>query len=251
MDKNTSADQREQKILPPTALRVAQRMLVLGCVLERGWIESAAIGSDGSAPDLAYAELQCGKLLRWMTTLDLEGEFEPQEKDLVLAPAGALSEQQVVDATWRAEGIGVLAWAVQRFDLPPYDEFVDLSLLAEAMQFLKPGAAQLLTAPGLRSCEELEQMRRSILALHWRLVDFRIRPHSMDFATFVCTAWFGPLTLEGLRLQKGDLALHEYSIAQAPPELYDCCASIAVERHTAINWLCGTAELYSDVTTDT
>ncbi len=182
-------------------------MLVMGCVLERGWIEGAATGSDGSAPDLIYAEAQYEKLMRWIEKLALEEEIETPEKDLLHAPIGTLSEQQVVDATWRAEAVGVLAWALHRFDLPPYDEFVDLSLLAEAMQFLKTEAVRLLTAPCLQSPDELEHLRRQILASHWRLVDFRICPRSMDFGSFIQNAWFGPLTLDGLRLRNGDLVV--------------------------------------------
>jgi hypothetical protein len=43
-----------------------------------------------------------------------------------------------------------------------------------------------------RATEELRTYATQILALHWRLRDFTLRPQPMKFREFGRTAWFGP-----------------------------------------------------------
>src|SRR5437868_10389752 len=50
----------------------------------------------------------------------------PHERELIASPATAWPEQDVVDATWRGEALGTLAWALgSAGELPPYDRPFD------------------------------------------------------------------------------------------------------------------------------
>jgi hypothetical protein len=103
----------------------------------------------------------------------------------------------------------------------------------------------------LRSPAELEAMQKHLLGVHWRLRDYSVQPRQMDFAAFSRRCWFGSFDLMGLRLVDGDLAIGGVPIHRAAPADLGRTSSIAVERHHAINWLCGQATLYQDVHTAT
>jgi hypothetical protein len=59
----------------------------------------------------------------------------------------------------------------------------------------------------------------------------------MDFLEFAETAWFGPLSLEGVQLVDGDLAVKGHAISRASANDVRLATSIALERHVAANWL--------------
>jgi hypothetical protein len=73
----------------------------------------------------------------------------------------------------------------------------------------------------------------------------------MDFAKFGREAWFGPFDVSSFRLSKGDLALGEYPISEAPPDLFGRAQSAAMERHLASNWLRYGGQVYSETDTST
>ena len=229
--------------VPPTPLRVAQRALVLCAVSCRGFIEDGA--GDEGAEGLAV------RLLPWLREQGLAGELEPHEADLLATKLGALDPQARTNATWRSEGLAVLAWALGRHGLPAYDEQVDPREVAESLGFLEDGAGALLAAPRLRPQAELDAYRHAVFSLHWRLRQFGIDGKAMDFAEFAGRAWFGPMSLEGLRLIERDLAIGAVPIARAGRDDYRRCASTAQERHQAANWLHGYGAVYSDVDTST
>jgi hypothetical protein len=170
---------------------------------------------------------------------------------LLSAPLGTLSERQVIDGSWRGEGLGVLAWALGRYELPSYQQAISSPDAADTIGFLTPEAAELIESAVLREPEELELLAERLLALHWRLRQFSIRPEYMDFGSFARTAYFGPLDVEGLELVRGDLAIDGRPLMDVGEARWRECLSIALERQQAANWLCGQEALYSDVTCDT
>jgi hypothetical protein len=145
----------------------------------------------------------------------------------------------------------VLAWALNCFDLPKYDEMIDPQAVVNSLSFLNNEAKKLLTSPNLRTSDEFAQYAARMFALHWRLREFHLNSNKMDFQNFAKEAWFGPLDIEGLRLIDNDLAIGQYEISQAPDEDFWKCMSIANERHQAANWLIGYEEIYSEVDTGT
>lgn len=192
------------------------------------------------------------KTLAWINALSITEELEPQEKHLLETPVGLLTREQRLPYTWQSEGLGVLAWALQKYELPAYDEFVTPTEIADSLYFLEDRARELLEAPRLREASEIHQFGELMFSLHWRLRDFmQIDPKPMDFQKVAREAWFGPLEIRGLRLINGDLAMGNEAISTATDEVRFKCIGIACERHQAVNWLLGHDEIYSEVTTDT
>ncbi len=226
---------------PPAADRVLRRALALAATSLRGQLEYEAAHRESYLKHLREAVLRHG----------LGRELEEEERSIIALPVGAPTPQQTTSASWRAEGLAVLSWALGIVELPAHDRIAERDhlvmmgwLLAEV---LPPDAA----APKLRAASELEAMRKHLLGVHWRLRDFGIRPRAMDFAAFSRKCWFGSFDLMGVRLIDGDLAIGDAPIHRAAPEALSRANSIAVERHHAINWLCGEASLYADVETST
>lgn len=229
---------------PPTAERAARRALALTAVTARAILEQDVRNPEATG---THADL-----LRWVDDVGLRDEFEPDEWAVVECPLGSLAPQQQVNATWRLEGLVVLAWALRRFDMPPHDTLVQLRPLWHGLGILDAAAARaLLASPKLRTREEIGRLRNRLFAVHWRLRNFRLRPEVMDFAEFARTCWFGPLDLTGLPLDKGDLAVGGKRIDKANRDSVGTAHSAAQERHQAANWLWEGPAVYSQASVAT
>jgi hypothetical protein len=234
------AEIEEPDTTPPTAQRVARRALALTALTARAILEQDVANPHAAA---THRDL-CG----WCDALNLEDELEPDEAQVVATPLGELDQRGQIEATWRLEGLVVLAWALERFPLPAHDALVELSPLWQSLGLLDVEQANALVAHAqLRSREEIHRLRQRLFALNWRLREYRIHRKAMDFVAFSQTAWFGPLDLGDLPLVDNDLALGGVSLDLADEDLVGCTQSATHERHHAINWLWEGPERYSDV----
>jgi Domain of unknown function (DUF4272) len=227
---------------PPTAFRVAARALVLAVTSCRGFVERDDAAADGNF---------WRRVRNWFSSLDIDAELEPAERALIEKPLGSLNKEDCVNATWSCEGMAVLAWALGCFAMPPYDEMVMPSDVADTLGFLKPRPKTVLANATLQSASEIEAFYEEIFGIHWRLREFHLRARPIDFASVAERPWFGPKALNACRLVDGDLAIGAVRIDKADPVRVQKCLSIAGERHRAANWLHGDSELFSEVETNT
>jgi hypothetical protein len=233
-----SLDEGDEEAEPPTAERVARRALALTAVTARAILEQ-----DTANPDAAgtYQDL-----LNWVRDIGIDDEFEPDEREVLQRPLGRLDQRGQINSTWRLEGLVVLAWALERFEIPPHDQLVELNPVWRSLGLLDADAAKALLAnPTLRPRGEIGSLRNRLFALHWRLRNYHVNPGVMDFAEFARTCWFGPLDLSGVPLVEGDLGLRGERIDRAPQDLFSSAHSISQERHQAANWLWEGPEKYS------
>lgn len=236
----TSNDSEYQ---PPCADRVARRALVLAGVACRGMLEADATDPEACA--------FWGSVRAWLDGFDLASEMEPSEARLIAAALGGLAPQDALNAGWRSEGMAVLAWALHRGELPKHDELAEPRRVADSLGFLLPAEDTVLVSPRLRDLDQLQAYGDVAFTVHWRLRQFGLKAEPMDFAEFAKTPWFGPLSLEGVRLIRSDLAIGSSPIADAPAGEVRRAQSIAMERHQAANWLLGHDPVYSEVDTST
>lgn len=187
------------------------------------------------------------RILSWVVGKGLAAELEDAERAVLDAPAGSLDQKVAIKYSWRIEGAAVLAWAIGLYELPAYDMPADPDLLTKNLAIAGDGISDLISSAQLRDYEQLLVFANQMFSLHWRLVNFRLHPQKMDFATFAREAWFGPLDISTLRLVDNDLALGEAEIAGASQEMFDLCSDIGMERHRAANWLTGDHVVYSKV----
>lgn len=237
---NIEVDVIDEVFPRPDASRVLRRALALSAVVCRGFMENQQ--------DRSYAVGLHGRVIAWMERAGIRDELETDELAMVLASIGTLDRQQTANATWRSEGLAVLAWALGKFPLPRHDDTVVPVEAAESVGFLDDSSAE---QAALRPESEIDVMEQHLLALHWRLRDFRLRPDAMDFVEFVRNCRWAVLSVDPEALVEGDLAIDGVRIDRADPERVQECSSIAQERHQAINWLIGDNPIYSQVETNT
>ena len=228
---------------PPTPDRVAARAIVMSAVSCRGVIESDA-GNPG-------AEQLRTRVVKWLNNIGVSNEVEPTEAALLSTPLGELDQKTKVDATWKSEGLVVLAWALGSFPLPVFSRQCEPSDTANALGFLGKREETVLSQPQLRDSGEIAIWEETYLTLHWRLRQFSNQREPIDFAACVASCNWGPLRLDQLELREGDLAVEGVRIDRLDYAAFRGTLSIVQERHQAFNWLIGWDSVYSQVTTDT
>ena len=159
-------------------------------------------------------------------------------------------EPAVVDGIWRGEALGTLLWSLHLLELPPYDRPFDTDEVVAA----NPAAGE------LRDADELELERDAARLWHWRArtselqasgtLELPARYSSFD-QLIAATAMRGHD--EGLLPPpiRGDFRAYGKVYRHLSPEQHAEAHSIAVERHHALNWLCGAGETWDDVPLDT
>lgn len=229
--------------LPPSCERVAARALALAAQTYRAVLERQA-----KDPGAAGARAKC---VAWCERIGLRPEFEAAEWTLLTTPVGKLRERDAMNASWLAEPMACLAWALRVAELPDYETEADGPDTANALHFLDDDALKSLARAKLRPRADLERLRDTYLTLHWRLRQFSLRPEHIDFAKFARECEWANMRLEDLRIEAGDLSVAGLPLVAAPERVRRTRQSIASERHRAAEWLLGQNPLYSQVTTDT
>jgi hypothetical protein len=156
----------------------------------------------------------------------------------------------VVDAIWRGEALGTLLWGLQLTELPAYDHPFEPEQVA----------AVELDEAKLREAEEIELERESARLWHWRArttelqaageVELPERYANFD-QLIAATAMRGYEQGVLPAPMRGDFRAYGKVYRHLEPEQHAEAHSIAVERHHALNWLCGIGDSWDDVPLDT
>jgi hypothetical protein len=220
----------------PSAARVAARAMTLAAIVARG---NQELGLDMSP----------GLPLTWLGDLRIAGELEKQERDFLRKPLGRAGQSLSGDACWRVEGLAVLAWALQRFTLPPYDAAVGAKAAQNTLGFENRDCGiNIIGSATLRSSADIDLFATQATLVTWRMRTFRLYPGPWDFIGHLRgQPGFRESWLNGLRIIDGDLAIGVHSISMAPTQEVERCERIALERQIAAYWLQGDAYLYSRV----
>jgi hypothetical protein len=156
----------------------------------------------------------------------------------------------IVDAVWRGEALGTLFWALQLAELPAYDTPFDAREVAETA----------VEEARLREADEIEIECESARLWHWRARTTELQAAGAlelpaRYATFdqliAATAMRGYEQGVLPPPMRGDFGAYEKVYRHLSPEQHAEAHSIAVERHHALNWLCGHGSSWDDVPLDT
>lgn len=172
---------------------VARRCCVLSAVIAVGHHRDAA------------------PLLRWLTEEGLLDSLSPMERQLLESPSP--DKQQKIEASWRAEALHALLWALGKIDplLPPSQQ-CNLAAEIAALPHLT-STSEFIAAATLRDEGTIHDILGEICHVHWEVRDARLR----------------------------DLPVPNGYISGA-----------VYERHYAYNWLTGyCGQDWDDITTDT
>jgi hypothetical protein len=175
---------------------IAQRTMALACVY----------GLSINVPR--------NELINWLDREAIRSALSPAEADLF--EMVALTEQQLIDISWRSEAIVMLLWSVGFIPkLPPENEESDPESF---LNLIPPYTADMssdwfFAACHARPSSELLGMADIVAQLHWQVREAQLKG-------VLCPAHINP--------------------------------GVIKERHHAINWITGYGGLgWDDVTTDT
>jgi hypothetical protein len=156
----------------------------------------------------------------------------------------------VVDAVWRGEALGTLLWALQLAELPAYDQPFDTTVVVESE----------VEGAELRDAEDVALERESARLWHWRARTTELQAAGKlelpeRYASFdqliAATAMRGYEQGVLPPPMRGDFRAYGKVYRHLEPAEHQEALSIALERHHALNWLCGEGSSWDDVPLDT
>jgi hypothetical protein len=141
----------------PTAVRVADRALVLYAFVRRGYIEHVIASTEGDLLRIRQGEAARQETERWFDREGLRESLTDVERRLFDASSGSWPAEATADAMWRKESLGALLWALQHVvEMPPYDHEFDQTVLDDAI--VRYGSVTGFRAEGrLRDDEDLDR----------------------------------------------------------------------------------------------
>lgn len=227
----------------------------------RGELEySLAIGSDSEVTHANSERMT--QVSSWMCREGLDRSLSRNEKKMLGEPLGTWSRQDILNASWRADSLGAILWALSLVDaMPGYD--AECSYAAEIVMrigLLHP-VQGFVGRSSLRSADEIGRARNLAELWHWRSRTTQLLNEPTRLPSD-CS----PNYLEGIIGQAAEMA-HRRGDISAPIDgdfpafgkpyrdltanEYSMVTSIAMERHFALNWLSGYSDDWDNTPTDT
>ncbi len=186
--------------------------------------------------------------------------MEQKERSFIEMPSNEVTQQMLIDASWSVESIVCLIWALgYTSELLPYDQQADPELTNK----LPTEPIQILIKKAALRPHALVTKQRDLAELwHWRSRTRQLQESNYKF-TFP-----GDMTIQkviGMASAKAatdgvipspigdDFPAFGKAYRDLTHQEYLQATSIAVERHRALNWLCGFApgNRWSQTPTDT
>jgi hypothetical protein len=151
-------------------------------------------------------------LVAWLRREDIWDAVSPEESVFLLSDSPTQQEQ--INATWRAEALFPLLWSLGLLEeLPHPSQQADLQLIRRVLPELLGSVAVFVSSARLRPDEEIHRANEDIYQIHWKVRDAQL---------------FG----------------------RPVPDGFD--SGVVQERHHALNWLIGYGgQEWDYITTDT
>lgn len=180
-------------------------------------------------------------------------QLSPTELKLAQTTMVTMSHQQQVDASWRLESAQVLMWALGLIgELPAYDTRAEHDLLK---QIPADDISGFVSSAHLRTTAEIDQARDDAELWHWRSrtrqlieegqvlsADNKFKAAGITSFDDVVLFTAGKLAEEGrIPTIADDFAARGKAYRKLSDEEWSEVRSITIERHFALNWLCGFA----------
>ncbi len=203
-----------------------------------------------AAPELAAEQQE----KFWAQLGLLRQALSPREQEFAATDMVTMTDRQQTAAAWRTEALQTLLWAVGvapeilPYDVPATD--------APLKQFRGDDLDKALASSKLRPSDELERARSIAELWHWRartrqLVERGETPTQTPQTVAAGIRTFDDIVRASAKMaaKKGmipttiddDFPLCGKPYRDAPDHEFSLAQSIAMERHFALNWLCGFA----------
>jgi hypothetical protein len=230
---------------PPDVATVTRRAQVLALqfgqlpvAMARAAGATSATGVAEAAPDVAAALAEPG--MREAAT--------PDELAFLETRPERLTHRDLMDASWRAESLAVMQWALGRLDtLPPWDTQVD----GDRILALVRGGAAASAVAALRPHAEIEALQREALLWHWRSRTRQLEqdgtplPEQLPVKSYeeIVRITLDAALEDGVSIpvRDDDFKAMGKAFRYLTEDEWSSVRSIIMERHLALNWLLGYA----------
>jgi len=199
-----------------------------------------------------------GRLNSWLAKEGISNYLSPQEKDLVGKTLGSWTMEEIVASSWRTEALGVILWALSSIErIPPYDtKFSKPQILARIG--LGVNASEFAAKTRQKPPQDVSRERNIAELWHWRARTSELQrnhfspPAGWTFQQIIAQS-AKQAYQSGLipKLLDDDFSLFGKSYAILSEGEYHDAASISLERHFALNWLCGYSANWDETSTET
>jgi hypothetical protein len=244
---------RKREPLAPDQAAVVGRLLCISVVAMLGAI-AAALAEDTA--DEGQAAEYVTESHRWLIREKLVDHLSGGERALIAKPLAEWTQQELTNASWRNESLGVLLWALSALDeMPPYD--AGFERLPALVPLLAP-TGDFRERASLRPPDVIGRARDVAELWHWRArtrqLEERGEPqvagHDLDAIARQAAALAHadgsmPPTIDE------DFPAYGKPYRALDADEYAAVSSSAAERHYALNWLCGFASDWDRVPTAT
>ena len=251
---------------PPDAATVARRARLLALQLRHLGVAATELAA-AQATDLpaeqrsAHEERSRALGADVAATLASEpdtAEATTEELAFLRKRPGKVTGTDAMDVSWRAESLAVLLWSLGRIEaLPRFDEQVDPTALLALVDRPIDGAI------ARRAHAEVERMQSLAKLWHWRSRTRKLEQDGTPLPAGLPVKSYEEIvrltteaaqqdgTLDAVR--DGDFKAMGKSFRWLTDDEWSSVQSIVMERHRALNWLCGyaPANRWDDVPTHT
>jgi len=243
-------------MIKPSARETAQRLVILKAQVVHaistpppGILSHRAMSKEEQRQVNQACRKLSDQFIQAMKSQRLWNAMTGEEKEFLASVPPRVNLQQHINATWRIEAVAALMWALRMIpDFPPFDRQTDHYMLRlipdeDPRQFFERAA--------LLPEEEIERKRSLAELWHWRSRTRQIDEEKRPLPPKLGFSSYDEIVrkVAGEAARKGELAgLIEEDFAAKGKAYRDLSAeewsevrSITVERHRALNWLCGYA----------
>ena len=224
-------------------------MLCLDMLQHRRVAEEAFLKAP-SDDDLAEHEEEVDAMISFLRESGL-WEFLSDEEILAFeTPLGEWKDSQYTDVVWRIESLAVITWSLGLIrQLPSFDEPFESEALEDVLDI--DNWVELVSQASLRDQGEIERFRDAAALWDWR-AQVGTPPYESSEDEVQITEETKLAQEAGLvsNLAQGDLVALGRPYRDLSEDELEEMASIALERHHALNWLCGYSDDWDNVPTD-
>lgn len=242
---------------PPDAQQVARRLLVLSGLVAymqampppEIWNQFASRWTKQEQDDFFEKFKKIPQsIANFLKSNGVWENMSPKESDFLHAYPQDLKDQQKVSMSWRMESAVTLMWALGMVDdLPPFDLETNTALLKEVP---KQNVLAFIDSAKLRAPDEIESKRSLAETWHWRsrtrrlIEEKRPFPNMPQFKSYDEIVRFTAKAageMGNIATCHEDFQAKNKAYRDLTDEEWSEVESITIERHFALNWLCGYA----------
>jgi hypothetical protein len=235
----------------------AYRALCLGALVMRGVLEQFFHSSDDPT-DRRHNQTGIRQLVGWLVKHDLLTHQSEQEHKLFRRELGRWDKPYLALASWRVEALGTLLWAMGAFDtLPAYDTLFMTETVLEALPLYNP-VEDFIAQARLRPTGEIGAARDIAEVWHWRSRITRLQQMQVDpppgttYPELIAEVAGRAHEVGGIPAPiDGDFPAFGKAYAALTDAEHARITPIAMQRHQALNWLCGYAPDWDRTPIDT